>query len=74
MNSILYEKEITVNAIDSAYEKGKKDGGIEELENIKSEIEDLLFSYGYLDIHTNNDVLEIINKRIEELKGKNNDR
>lgn len=68
MNSILYEKEITLNAIDSAYEKGKKEGTIEELEKIKSEIEDLLFSYGYLDIHTNNDVLEIIDKRITELK------
>ena len=36
MNSILYEKEITLNAIDSAYEKGKKEGTIEELENIKN--------------------------------------
>lgn len=54
------------------FNRGKKEGTIEELEKIKSEIEDLLFSYGYLDIHTNNDVLEIINKRIAELKGKNN--
>ena len=41
---------------------------IEELEKIKSEINDLLFSYGYLDMHTNNDVLEIIDRRISELK------
>lgn len=38
MNSILYEKEITLNAIDSAYEKGKKEGTIEELEQIKKNI------------------------------------
>lgn len=41
MNSILYEKEITLNAIDSAYEKGKKDGSdsiVEELERINNYI------------------------------------
>jgi len=42
-----------------------------ELEEIKAEIEDLLSSYGYLDIHTNNDVLEIVDKHISELKGEN---
>ena len=39
MNSILYEKEITVNAIDSAYEKGKKDGAIEELKHLIDKLE-----------------------------------
>ena len=40
-SSILYEKEITVNAIDSAYEKGKKEGSdsiVEELERINNYI------------------------------------
>lgn len=50
------------------YNRGKREGTIEELEKIKKEIEGLLFSYGYLDMHTNNDVLEIIDKRIKENK------
>ena len=43
-----------------------------ELEEIKAEIKGLLSSYGYLDMYTNNDVLEIIDKHISELKGENN--
>jgi len=40
-----------------------------ELEQTRAEIEDLLSSYGYLDMHTNDDVLGIIDKHIAELKG-----
>ena len=71
MNSILYEKEITLNAIDSAYEKGKKEGTIEELENIKASIKQFMF-----DINPNssesdyacNYILNEIQNRISELK------
>ena len=56
---------------DKGYTKGYSDGRaslIKELEKIKSEIKDLLFSYGYLDMHTNNDVLEIIENHISKFK------
>lgn len=46
---------------------------VAELEQTKEEIEDLLSSYGYLDMHTNNDVLEIIDEHIAKLEGEPND-
>lgn len=81
MNSILYEKEITVNAIDSAYEKGKKDGSdsiVEELEKIKAELNNKSFAYSLTDNFENDiiicvikvsDMEKIIDKHISELKG-----
>lgn len=88
MNSILYEKEITVNAIDSAYEKGKKDGLdsiVEELERIKNKIMDLQTNLYSEDeekyseqIKGMTETINIINESISELKsesennGKNN--
>ena len=58
---------MTLDELDYEYNQRKK-AIVEELEDIKAEIEDLLSSYGYLDMHTNNDVLEIIDKHIAELK------
>jgi hypothetical protein len=46
---------------------------VEELEKIKAETQDLLISYGYLDMHTNNDIIEILDNHIAELKGENNE-
>ena len=70
-SAILYEKEITVNAIDSAYEKGKKEGTIEELENIKAEFEEIE-DYDYVcgRILPAWKVYDIIENRISDLKGK----
>ena len=66
MNSILYEKEITVNAIDSAYEKGKKEGTIEELEQIKNKIKNVHF--GGIPYVDKCEILLIIENRISILK------
>ena len=70
-NTILYEKEITVNAIDSAYEKGKKEGTIEELEKTKKEIHDMSKIYHegqngwFLRM---SEVIDLLDKHISELK------
>ena len=60
-STILYEKEITVNAIDSAYEKGKKEGTIEELEYLKANIR----FQGYY----NERIEDLIDTQISVLKG-----
>lgn len=55
---------------DKGYERGKKEGAIEELEKIKAKIKDVL------DINNERDMLlpasyicKLINKHINELKG-----
>ena len=56
---------------DKGYEKGKKDGAIEELEKIKAEIEDIEeLDYNFEGFyHCQNEALKIIDKHITELKG-----
>lgn len=69
-STILYEKEITLNAIDSAYAKGKKEGTIEELEKVKLEIKNLYTTSvcGATPYYNAIQVDEILNKHISEVK------
>jgi len=59
------------------FNRGKKDGAIEELEKIKAEIEeekiDIDLDIGQEALYNNaiNDVIKIINKHIFKLKGEN---
>lgn len=54
------------------YNRGKKEGVIEELERIKKEIHKLAFDDNdgeYIGVIDNDDVMDLIDKRISELKG-----
>lgn len=54
------------------YNRGKKEGTIEELERIKLEIHKLAFDDNdeeYIGVIDNDDVMDLIDKRISELKG-----
>lgn len=59
-------------AIQSGYKQGYEDGGIKELEKIKSEIEQMDFDFG--NYYDNTDTIiemvsNVIDKHIAELKG-----
>ena len=63
------------------YEQGEKDGGIKELEKIKTECNDLLEFHGERKddlgigkIQAYQHIIEFVNERITELKGENNDK
>lgn len=59
---------------DKGYEKGKKDGGIEALRNLRAEIQDRADHTPYtnqLSVDAHNLDIDIINKHINRLKGEN---
>lgn len=58
------------------FNRGKKEGTIEELERIKKEIHKLAFDDNdgeYIGVIDNDDVMDLIDNRISELKGMANE-
>jgi len=76
-HSLKGEKTMSMSCFDchdymDGFNRGKREGTIEELEQIKKKIHKLAFDDNdgeYIGVIDNDDVMDLIDKRISELKG-----